>query len=491
AEGELVVNAPHIPVHLGALGLCVRTLQRHGFLEGEESIVTNHPAFGGSHLPDVTMVTPVRVHGELLGFIANRAHHAEIGGCRPGSMPPDARTLVEEGVVIPPTPFSEVIQGSLFRDGPFPTRNWLDNEADLYAQQAANQRGRQALLALAEKHSAELVASELNHLIQRAHQNLRQTLSDRGIAKRSVESHLDDGTRICLSAERTAAGLSFDFTGTSSCHPGNLNATEAIVRSALLYVLRLWSGADLPLNEGFLRGVSVHLPENSFLSPLFSEDPADCPAVVGGNVETSQRLVDTLLSLFGLCAESQGTMNNLLFGNESFGYYETIGGGSGAGPSFPGTSGRHCHMTNTAITDPEILEHRYPVRLREFSLRRGSGGVGRFQGGDGLRRAIEFLEPLEVSLLTQQRKTGPRGSEGGVDAAPGRQRLFRAKGEGSGEILPAITALSAGKGDWLLLETPGGGGWGNPDEPPTEVETSETSPASLPSPPSDASSAPR
>ena len=236
-------------------------------------------------------------------------------------------------------------------------------------------------------------------------------------------------------------------------HPGNLNATPAILQSAVLYVLRLWTQSPVPLNEGLMRAVSIDLPEG-FLNPPFDDDPMRCPAVVGGNVETSQRVVDTLLKALGVQACSQGTMNNFLFGDGSFGYYETICGGSGAGPGYDGTSGLHTHMTNTAITDPEILELRYPVRLHRFALRRGSGGRGRWQGGDGIVREIEFLKPLQVSLLTQHRVVAPYGCEGGEAGACGRQAL-------NGEELPGIAAFASKAGDRLVIETPGGGGWGD------------------------------
>jgi 5-oxoprolinase (ATP-hydrolysing) len=252
-------------------------------------------------------------------------------------------------------------------------------------------------------------------------------------------------------------GGRFDFTGSAAVHPGNLNATPAVVRSVVLYVLRLISAGDLPLNEGLLRDFEIVIPEG-ILNPSFPPNPAKAPAVVGGNVETSQRLVDTLLKAFGVVACSQGTMNNLVFGNQNFGYYETICGGSGAGPSFPGASAIHTHMTNTAITDPEILEHRYPVRLNRFEIRRGSGGRGRFSGGDGAIRELTFLEPVELSLLSQHRVFRPYGCEDGEPGLPGRQWVIRRSGETT--ELSGIDGCSIEPGDRLRIETPGGGGWG-------------------------------
>jgi 5-oxoprolinase (ATP-hydrolysing) len=472
AAGELVVNAPHIPVHLGALGLCVREVGKVIDWRPGDTIITNHPAFGGSHLPDVTLITPVFTpDGTRLGFVANRAHHAEIGGKAPGSMPPDARSLAEEGVVISPrrlirdgaNPFEE-IERLLTVDAPFPTRRPGDNLADLHAQLAANLRGATLLEGLAETHGAGVIRAHLETLARQSRDSLREHLDRSGFSVASGIETLDDGTEIHALIERGTDGrLTIDFSGTSIRHPGNLNATPAIVRSAILYTLRLWTQSPVPLNEGLLREVDVVLP-SCFLNPAFSPDPTDCPAVVGGNVETSQRIVNLLIRLLGFQAGSQGTMNNLIFGNERFGYYETIGGGAGAGPDYAGASGLHTHMTNTAITDPEILERRYPVRLREFSLRRGSGGAGEWQGGDGLVREFEFLEPLRVSLLTQHRRTGPFGQNGGENGAPGRQTRILANGET--EILPSQAAFDAKLGDVLRIETPGGGGWGDPINTP-------------------------
>ncbi|MBU6300851.1 MAG: hydantoinase B/oxoprolinase family protein [Verrucomicrobia bacterium] len=468
-NGNLVVNAPHIPVHLGALGLCVREVMAVLDLQPGDIAITNHPGFGGSHLPDVTLIAPVFSSGERIGFVANRAHHAEIGGKRPGSMPPDASRLEEEGVVIPPDflfrqgvdQFAR-IAGRL-RSGPAPTRNPAHNLADLQAQAAAIHRGVSAMQGLVQTYSSATVRSQLDALLALGRASFREAIARRPLAQTQARETLDDGTVIQVRATRSGDRLILDFTGTSPVHPLNLNATPAIVRSAVLYALRLWTQSRLPLNEGLLVDVEIRLPSGSFLNPAFPDDPARCPAVVGGNVETSQRLVDTLLKLFGIQAASQGTMNNLLFGDASSGYYETIAGGSGAGPEGDGASGLHTHMTNTAITDPEILEHRYPVRLHRFALRRNSGGAGRWHGGDGLIREFEFLVPLEVSLLTQRRLSGPYGWAGGAPGQPGRQTLIRATPHGTvSEPLPSAAAFPVQPGWRLIMETPGGGGFGPP-----------------------------
>ncbi len=464
--GELVVNAPHIPVHLGALGLCVREIARAMPLGQGDTIITNHPAFGGSHLPDVTLITPVFTpDGEtLIGYVANRAHHAEIGGIAPGSMPPDARSLAEEGVVIAPTHLIEngvprfaEIEKILTTAAPFPSRHPADNLADLHAQLAANLRGASLLTRLMEEHGEAVVRGQLEGLTRQARESLREHLNAVPFSGGAAVERLDDGTEIhCRISPKKGGGLSIDFSGTTKRHPGNLNATPAIVRSTVLYVLRLWTQSAAPLNEGLLRDVDIVLP-SCFLNPDFPADPSACPAVVSGNVETSQRVVDTLIRILGFQAGSQGTMNNFLFGNERFGYYETIGGGAGAGPGYDGLGGLHTHMTNTAITDAEIIEQRYPVLLRRFSPRRGSGGAGQHPGGDGLTREIEFLEPLRVSLLTQHRVEAPRGLAGGEAGARGLQTLTR---KGRAESLPSITAFDAEPGDVLRIDTPGGGGCG-------------------------------
>jgi 5-oxoprolinase (ATP-hydrolysing) len=470
ADGTLAVNAPHVPVHLGALGECVRAVRARIAMEEGDVVVTNHPAFGGSHLPDVTLIAPVFAavpgRGRLVAYVAARAHHAEIGGRSPGSMPPAARTLVEEGVVIPPM---HLVRGGrsdmgaverLLAAAPFPSRAIRDNRADLLAQLAAVERGRAAMIALAAQLGPDALAEHIEALAQRAERGVVAALTALapGGPHEFEEAHaLDDGSPLRVRVRVGGGRATFDFTGSAPVHPGNLNATPAIVRAAVIYVLRILAGSDLPLNEGALRPVEIVVPEG-MLNPAFGDDPACAPAVAAGNVETSQRLVNLLLAALRLAACSQGTMNNVLFGAAGFTSYETVAGGAGAGPGYGGASAVHTHMTNTRITDAEVLERRFPVRLERFAIRRGSGGAGRWCGGDGVVRAYRFLAPMELSLVTQHRTEGPCGAEGGGRGRPGRQVLEQA--DGTSEILAPIDGRTVRAGDRLILETPGGGGWG-------------------------------
>lgn len=465
ADGALLVNAPHIPVHLGALGTCVRAVREVIAMNPGDVIITNHPAFGGSHLPDVTIITPIdSASGERLGYIASRAHHAEIGGVRPGSMPADARTLAEEGIVIPPR---HLIRGGdslfddiehLLRSGPHPSRAVEENLADLRAQVAANRHGAQLLTSLAQQAGVAEVRKQMHALRSRAARLAREAMNRLPDLDRTEIESLDDGTTIRIRVHSAGDTVAIDFTGTDPVHVGNLNATPAIVRSAVMYVLRVLIGEALPLNEGLLEAVTITNPRDSLLDPIFSDDPHEAPAVVGGNVETSQRIVNALLRAFGVMADSQGTMNNVVFGNDRFGYYETIGGGSGAGPGFDGSSGVHSHMTNTRITDVEVLEHRYPVRLDRFAIRCGSGGVGAQRGGDGIIRAMTMLTPVSLSVLSQHRTAGPAGMQGGDAGTVGRQWIARANG--TREELASLASAELDAGDHFTIETPGGGGWG-------------------------------
>ncbi len=464
ADGGLVVNAPHIPVHLGALGACVRTLKESIPCAPGDVYVVNHPAFGGSHLPDVTVVTPVHEPGgALLGFTASRAHHAEIGGVRPGSMPPDARRLIEEGVVLPPTflfrggvPVFDEVERRLAAP-PYPSRNPADNLSDLRAAVAANRRGAEALLELAARHGAPEIRRRMDDLRFRAADRVRAALARFRPGDYAAEEFLDDGTPLRVRFTIGKDGAVVDFAGSGDVHPGNLNATPAVVRGCVMYVLRLLVDEDLPLNEGLLEPVRVLIP-SGILSPSFVAGPAESPAVVGGNVETSQRVVDVLLKALGVAAASQGTMNNVTFGDAGFGYYETVCGGAGAGPGFDGADAVHTHMTNTKITDAEVIERRFPVRIERFAIRAGSGGSGRRKGGDGVVREYRFLKELELSLLTERRNSGPYGQSGGEPGQAGRQTLVRA--DGTSAVLPSMAAVSVFSGDRLILETPGGGGYG-------------------------------
>jgi len=465
ARGRLVVNAPHLPVHLGSMGSCVQEVTRVVDMQPGDVVVTNHPRFGGSHLPDLTVISPVHVQDTLLGFVASRAHHAELGGSRPGSMPPDASRLIDEGVVVPPM---KVIEGGVGRweelerllmSPPWPTRRIEDNLADLRAAVAANHRGVEALLDLAASSEPGAIQSNMHRLQERAESLARATLQALPDGCHEAIELMDDGTRLAVSIVVEGDRATVDFTGTSPVHPGNLNATTAIVRSVVLYVLRLLIGQRLPLNDGILDPVELIVPEG-MLNPPWVDDPSRCPAVVGGNVETSQRLVDTLLKALGRSAGSQGTMNNTLFGNAEFGYYETIAGGCGAVDGTDGASGVHSHMTNTRITDPEILEQRYPVRLEAFELRLRSGGPGRYVGGEGLHRVLRFLEPVELSMVTQHRREGPFGMAGGGPGVPGRQQVTVPGTDP--ETLEASDQRDLPAGSLLELWTPGGGGWGEP-----------------------------
>ena len=490
AGGRLLVNAPHIPVHLGALGECVRGVAAELDLGPGDVVVTNHPGYGGSHLPDITVIAPAHVDGRLLGYVANRAHHAELGGIRPGSMPPEAANLAEEGVVIAPQllvrggePRWEQME-ELLRRGPSPSRSVAENLADLGAAVAANRRGVAALRQLAAAHGEDELRRYMAALYSRAADRMRTGLGDhvRTTGRQSFRAleRLDDGSPIEVEITIERGSAKVDFTGSAPVHPGNLNATPAIVRSAVIYVLRLLIGVPLQLNEGLLEPVEIVIPRG-MLNPEFPADPKRCPAVVGGNVETSQRVVDTLIKALGLCACGQGTMNNTLFGDDTFGYYETVGGGAGAGPGVAGASGVHTHMTNTRITDPEVLEHRYPVRLERFSLRPGSGGAGEFPGGDGLRRELRFLTRQQISVLGQHRVERPFGVLGGDSGTPGRARILRASG-GVRE-LASVDQADVEPGDLLVLETPGGGAWGGSEQEEGWRGRSESPPGTMrPSP---------
>ena len=462
-NGELVVNAPHIPVHLGALGLCIRRLKESISMTPGDVVVTNHPHFGGSHLPDITVATPIFVKNSLLGYTACRAHHAELGGTRPGSMPPDATSLAEEGVVIPPSYLVKSGKAQwnelekMLSEAAYPSRAIEENLADLQAAVAANHQGAQSLKRLAENEGTDTVRHYMSALRLRAAEKTRTMIKNLPhMSEKSVE-FLDDGSRLCAHIQTKNDKLIIDFEGTASVHPGNLNATPAIVQSVIMYVLRCLIHDSIPLNEGILDTVEMNLPEG-ILNPNFKKSPENCPAVVGGNTETSQRLVDLLLKPFEQIACSQGTMNNVLFGNESFGYYETIGGGTGAGPGFDGCDAIHHHMTNTAGTDPEVLEHRYPVQLERYEIRRNSGGSGKHHGGNGITRELKFLEPVSLSVLSQHRKQKPYGLKGGKTGQCGEQYIILKNGTRLN--LNSIDGAELSTGDRFIIHTPGGGGFG-------------------------------
>ncbi len=466
--GDLVANAPHIPVHLGGMSDCVKSLMEDvSRFEPGDAYITNDPYRGGSHLNDITVVTPIHdTTGErILFFVASRAHHAEIGGTRPGSMPPDSTNLAEEGVLI--RAFRYLDRGNarvpelrkLLTAPPYPSRSPDDNLADIAAQVAANRTGATELLRMIDAHSLDVVHGYMRHIQTAAEQKMRSAISRLPDGVYRFEDRLDDGSPIRLAITVSGDQAVLDFTGTGPVHPGNLNANRAIVTSAVLYCFRCLIDEDIPLNSGVLSPIRIILP-TCMLNPPSSADPRHCPAIVGGNVETSQRIVDCIFGALGTVAAGQGTMNNLLMGNERFGYYETICGGAGAGPTFHGADAVHTHMTNTRLTDPEVLESRYPVRVVRFEIRHGSGGGGRCRGGCGVIRELEFLEPLDVSILSQRRTIAPYGLQGGGPGKPGRNLLRRADAPTDLE-LPPIVSFHAAPGDRLTLETPGGGGWGN------------------------------
>jgi len=431
--------------------------------------VTNHPGHGGSHLPDVTVILAVGDDGgRRFGFVAARAHHAEIGGRLPGSMAPTARSLAEEGVVIPPVRLgrageirTDALRG-LFVAGPWPSRCPEDNVADLEAAIAGCHRGGEALAALVRATGAAGFARRAARLRRHAARLARRALARIPAGRREATEMLDGGARLTVRWEIEAERARVTFPDAPPVDAGSLNATPAIVASTVIYVLRVLVAEPLPLNEGLLDCVDLEIPPG-MLSPRFPDDPARAPAVVGGNVEISQRLVDASLRALGLCAASQGTMNNVLFGDAGFSYYETIGGGAGAGPGFDGASAVQVHMTNTRITDPEVLEHRHPAAVRRFAVRRGTGGGGRYRGGDGIVREIEFLAPLTLSVLGEHRRSGPAGERGGGAGRPARVVLRRAAGPC--RRLGSADAAEVRPGDRLTVETPGGGGWGTPDPP--------------------------
>ncbi len=468
ATGDLVVNAPHIPVHLGAMGETVKcVLQDNRTIHPGDVFVTNDPYRGGSHLPDITVVTPVfdQARRQLLFFTASRAHHAEIGGATPGSMPPFSQTLAEEGVLIrnfklvdAGTPRTDALH-SLLTSGRFPSRNPSENLADIAAQVAANEQGARDLWRLVDRHSWTVVQAYMQHIQAAAEQKMRLALAGLEDRTYTFTDHLDDGSPICVAITVAGDAATFDFSGTGPVLPTNLNANRAIVTAAVMYCLRLLIGEDIPLNHGVLAPVTIILPE-CLLNPPASESAAACAAVVGGNVETSQRVVDVILGALGIAAASQGTMNNVLFGDETFGFYETICGGAGATSDTDGADAVHTHMTNTRITDPEVLEQRYPVRIHEFSIRAQSGGRGRQRGGNGVTRRIEFLRPLAVSVLTQRRgEYQPFGLHGGDDGSSGSNVILRR--DGQEEVLGSSAQTTVDPGDQLRIQTPGGGGYGS------------------------------
>jgi 5-oxoprolinase (ATP-hydrolysing) len=467
AEGALIANAPHIPVHLGSMGESIRTIidsrgagrDGRGIRRGD-AYVLNDPYRGGTHLPDITVIVPVFYDNERepSAFVAARGHHADIGGIAPGSMPPDSRTIDQEGVLIDNRllvdegRFQKADILALLASGSWPARNPDRNIADLRAQLAACVRGAEALAGTARDYGPAVVSAYMSHVLANAEESVRRLL-DR-LDDGEFDYAMDNGAhvRVAIAVDKVARSATFDFTGTSAQLANNFNAPRSIVRAAALYVVRTLIDDVIPMNDGCLRPIELVVPEGSMLNP---RAPA---AVVAGNVETSQVVTDTLFAATGRLAPSQGTMNNFTFGNDRHQYYETIAGGSGAGPDHDGTDAVQTHMTNSRLTDPEILETRLPVRLDDFSIRHGSGGRGAHHGGDGVVRAIRFLEPMRANILANRRAIAPRGLNGGGDAMPGKNWVERVNG--AIEPLSATASAEMQAGDRFVIETPGGGGFG-------------------------------
>jgi 5-oxoprolinase (ATP-hydrolysing) len=462
SDGNLVANAPHMPVHLGSMGESVRTImrERRGSMRPGDVFVLNAPYNGGTHLPDVTVITPIFI-GEApapLFYTASRGHHADIGGITPGSMPPDSRSVEEEGVLI--DNFQLVDRGTLrereMRDllasGRYPARNPDQNIADLGAQIAANEKGASELRRLVGAYGLDVVQAYMRHVQDNAEEAVRRVLS--ALTDGRFEVALDDGPviRVAIAIDRAARAARIDFTGSAPQLASNFNAPAAICRAAVLYVFRTLITEDIPLNEGCLKPLDIVIPEGSMLRPRY---PA---AVVAGNVETSQAIVDALYGALGIMAAAQGTMNNVTFGNDTYQYYETLCGGSGAGAGFDGTSAVHTHMTNSRLTDPEVLEWRFPVLLESFAIRTGSGGSGRWRGGDGVVRRLRFEVSMTAGILANRRRVAPFGLAGGGDAACGANHVERA--DGRIERFGATHRFEVGPGDVFVIETPGGGGYG-------------------------------
>jgi 5-oxoprolinase (ATP-hydrolysing) len=473
-DGGLIANAPHIPVHLGSMGDSIRTaIEARGpgasgapadgrGMKPGDVYVLNAPYRGGTHLPDITVIMPVFVEGEAAPawYVAARGHHADIGGIAPGSMPPDSRTVQEEGVLIDNVllvdqgRFLETEMRALLASGDWPARNPDRNIADLKAQVAACARGANELRRVAAEQGRATVDAYMGHVMAYAEEAVRRLIGRLKDGEFSYE--MDNGAQVSVAirVDRAARTAVVDFAGTSAQQPNNFNAPYSICRAATLYVFRTLVVDSIPLNDGCLRPIVLKVPGGSMLNPHF---PA---AVVAGNVETSQVITDCLFAAAGALAPSQGTMNNFTFGNETWQYYETIAGGAGAGPDFDGADAVQTHMTNSRLTDPEILETRFPVILERFAIRRGSGGQGEHRGGDGVERRIRFRAPMHAAILSNRRRVAPRGLAGGGDAKPGVNKVVRA--DGSEQTLTATDSADMLAGDVFVIETPGGGGFGAP-----------------------------
>jgi 5-oxoprolinase (ATP-hydrolysing) len=466
ADGNLIANAPHMPVHLGSMGESVKTIidRRAGSMREGDAFVLNAPYNGGTHLPDVTVIAPVFMPSadrvpEF--YVASRGHHADIGGITPGSMPPDSTHVDEEGVLLDNVQL--VAEGrfldseirAILSGGRYPARNVDQNVADLRAQVAACAKGADELVKMVAHFGLPVVRAYMKHVQDNAEESVRRVLG--ALKDGAFQYPMDSGATIAvrIAIDRPGRAATIDFTGTSAQQRTNFNAPSAVCKAAVLYVFRTLVDDDIPMNAGCLKPISIVIPEGSMLNPRY---PA---AVVAGNVETSQAVTDTLYGALGVLAASQGTMNNFTFGNEKYQYYETIAGGSGAGPDFDGTSAVQTHMTNSRLTDPEVLEWRFPVRLESFSIRRGSGGAGRHRGGDGAERRVRFLEPMTAVMLANHRRVAPFGAAGGRAGAVGRNWVERV--DGTREEQGATCRVEMRAGDVFVIQTPGGGGYGRPD----------------------------
>jgi 5-oxoprolinase (ATP-hydrolysing) len=462
AQGNLIANAPHMPVHLGSMGESIKTVIRENAKTMQEGnvFVLNDPYHGGTHLPDITVITPVYLDGSKTPdfYVGSRGHHADIGGVTPGSMPPFSTRIEEEGVqinnvlLVERGVLREAEMVALLQSGQYPSRNPAQNMADLKAQIAANEKGVQELRKMVTQFGLPVVKAYMGHVQDNAEESVRRVITH--LKDGSFTLSLDNGAQIQVAIsvnakERTAE---IDFTGTSAQQTNNFNAPTAVCMAAVLYVFRSLVDDDIPLNAGCLKPLKVIIPEGSMLNPL---PPA---SVVAGNVETSSCITNALYGALGVMASSQPTMNNLTFGNAQYQYYETISGGSGAGDGFDGTSVVQTHMTNSRLTDPEVLEFRFPVRLQSYAIREGSGGAGRWQGGNGGIRRIEFLEPMTASILSNARVHAAFGMAGGSAGAVGINRVVRQ--DGTQQDVPHIAQVDMQAGDVFEIHTPGGGGFG-------------------------------
>jgi 5-oxoprolinase (ATP-hydrolysing) len=460
-QGALIANAPHMPVHLGSMDRSVETIIRENpVMHPGDVFMLNAPYNGGTHLPDITVVTPV-FDGEgktILFYVASRGHHADVGGMAPGSMTPRATSIEQEGVVIDnfklvdKGTFCEAELQELLTSGPYPCRNPVQNTGDLKAQVAANEKGLQELRKMVAHFSLEVVRAYMGHVQDNAEESVRRFID--ALHDCAFTYPMDQGTQISvkISVNKSSRSATVDFTGTSPQQPTNFNAPQPITRAAVLYVFRCMVADDIPMNAGCLKPIEIILPEDCMLNPKF---PA---AVVAGNVETSQAVTDTLFGALGAMAACQGTMNNFNFGNDTYQYYETICGGSGAGPDHDGTSAIHTHMTNTRLTDPEVLEWRYPVVLEDFHVRRGSGGKGKFTGGDGTLRTVRFLQDMDVSFLASHRKVPPFGLDGGNPGECGENHIRGI--DGTVRQVEGCSQHDCFAGEAVIIKTPSGGGFG-------------------------------